>query len=81
VATNKAEDSREIVSPLGVAGYDLGRLQANSPASYQSVSDKGRKASESVSLWGTKSKIVCVFVGQTLASYDMVSKALVPSGE
>lgn len=80
MAENKADGSKEIVSPLAVAGFDLDRLQAKSPASYQAVSDKGRKGSELVSLWGTKSKIVCVFVGQTLASYDIVSKVLVLSG-
>jgi hypothetical protein len=78
---NKADGSKEIVSPLKVAGFDLDRLQAKSPASYQAVSDKGRKGAELVSLWGTKSKIVGVFVGQTPASYDMVSKALVLSEE
>jgi hypothetical protein len=81
VAQKKADGSKEIVSPLGVAEFDPDpdRLQAKSPASYQAVSDKGRKGSELVSLWGTKSKIVCVFVGQTLASYDTVSKVLVLS--
>lgn len=56
MARDKANGSKEMVSPLEVAGFDFDRLQAKSRASYQAVSDKSRKGTELVSLWSTKAR-------------------------
>lgn len=67
------------MSPLEVVGFDPDRLRAKTPASYQSVSDKGRQASESVSLWRHKKQDSMRLLGQTPGGYDGVSGILVSS--